>query len=122
MPSPHKVLIVEDEKALARALQLKLTAAGFIVAVALDGDEGLAQLAEQKFDVILLDLVMPKRDGFSMLQEMKAKNNKTPVIVSSNLSQQEDIDRAKNLGAVDFYVKSDTSLVEIIEKVKAYLV
>jgi len=115
-----KILIAEDEKAIARALDLKLQHEGFETKVASDGKEALNLLQAENFDLVILDLIMPQLDGFGVLAGMKEKNIKTPAIVASNLSQQEDIDRAKELGAVDFFIKSDTPILQIVEKLKKY--
>lgn len=113
--------MVEDEKPMARALELKLTSSGFSVTVSYNGQEALDLLKNNKFDLILLDLIMPIKDGFAVLQELKDSGSRIPVIVSSNLSQKEDFDRAKSLGAVDYFVKSDTSIVEVVNHVKKVL-
>ena len=81
-----KVLIVEDEKPLARALEF--THAGFETRTAHDGEDGLAVLEKEKFDLILCDLVMPKVDGFQVLQLLKDKKIRVPVIVLTNLDLQ----------------------------------
>ena len=119
MADTKKVLIVEDEKSLARALELKLISAGFEVKVAVDGREAVALAKAEPFDVILLDLIMPVLDGFGVLSQLKAMGNKAKVIVTSNLSQKEDIDKAKNLGACDYVVKSDMSLAQIVDIVNS---
>ncbi|MDP3973688.1 MAG: response regulator [Candidatus Daviesbacteria bacterium] len=116
-----KILIVEDEKALARVMSLKLNSAGYSTSVVFSGEESLAVLSKESFDLIILDLVMPKKDGFFVLSEISRQGIKTPVIVASNLSQKEDIEKAKKLGAVDYFIKSDVTLVEIVNKVKQHL-
>ena len=116
-----KILIVEDEKPMARALELKLTHHGFLVQTAGDGQEALTILAEKKFDLILLDLIMPKIDGFTVLKNIREQKNLTPVIVLSNLSQEEDTKRAKELGAKGFFIKSNTPIADIIGYVKEAL-
>ncbi|PIR93812.1 response regulator [Candidatus Falkowbacteria bacterium CG10_big_fil_rev_8_21_14_0_10_39_11] len=116
-----KILIVEDEKPMAKALELKLTSEGFEVEIAADGVKAIELLESGAFDLMLLDLVMPGLDGFGVLQQIKDKNIKTNVIVSSNLGQEEDFKRAKDLGAVDYLVKSDTTLAQIVEKIKTYI-
>ena len=118
--SKKKILVVEDEKAIVRSLTLKLAFSGFEVAVAYDGEEALNLLEKEKFDLILLDLMMPKVDGFTVLQKMREKGDKTPVIVASNLSQEEDIARAKAYGA-SYYTKSTTPLSQIVEHIKEAL-
>jgi Response regulators consisting of a CheY-like receiver domain and a winged-helix DNA-binding domain len=123
MPTKNskKLLIVEDERSIAKALQLKLTIAGFEVDTAGNGEEALALMKTKKFDLLLLDIMMPKMDGFSVMAEMKKNKNKTPIIILSNLSQEEDAKRAEELGAVDFFIKSNTPLAEIVDKVKKFL-
>ena len=116
-----KLLIAEDERSIAKALQLKLSISGFEVSLASNGEEALALMKEKKFDLLLLDIMMPKMDGFSVMEAMKKLKNKTPVIILSNLSQEDDAERAKALGAVDFFIKSNTPLTDIIEKVKKFL-
>jgi len=118
--SPKKILVAEDEKAIAKALELKLKHEGFSVKLALNGKEALDILSKEKFDLVLLDLMMPKLDGFGVLDGLKNIQNKTPVIVVSNLGQEEDKKRVKSLGAIDFLVKSDTPVAEIVNKIKKY--
>lgn len=117
----YKVLVVEDEKPMANALELKLNKSGFEAKAAYDGHQALVMLNDQKFDLILLDLMMPNVDGFAVLEEMKKKNITIPVIVSTNLSQASDIERAKSLGATDYFVKSDTPINGVIDHVKKAL-
>ncbi|MDP1689189.1 MAG: response regulator [bacterium] len=112
-----KILIAEDRKPMAKALAIKLERAGFNVQIAEDGEVALNFLKNDKFNIVLLDLVMPKIDGFTILAEMQARNIKTPVIVLSNLSQDEDERRAKELGAVDYFIKSDISINEVVKRV-----
>lgn len=110
------ILIVEDERPLAHALELKFTHEGYTVQIATDGQEALKAANEKDFDAILLDLIMPNLDGFAFLEQMEKK---TPVIILSNLGQDEDKDRAKDLGAVDYFVKSNTPITKIIERVQS---
>ena len=116
-----KILIVEDEKPTAKAFGLKLGRAGFESEVASDGVDALEILAKKNFDLILLDLVMPRMDGFEFLAELKNRNIKIPVIVTTSLSQGEDAKRARDLGAIDYFVKSDTPIANIVEHVKKVL-
>lgn len=116
-----KVLIAEDEKPMAKALQLKLSHSGFLPTIASNGEEAMELIIKEKFDIILLDIMMPKRDGFSIMLEMKTKKIKTPVVVLSNLSQEDDAKKAKELGAVAFFIKSNTPLLGIIENIKKIL-
>jgi len=116
-----KVLVADDEKPLSKALQLKLEREGFLVSVANDGSEAIGFLEKDSFDILLLDLMMPKVDGFAVLQFMKDKKIKSPVIVLTNLSQEVDAARAKELGAVGCFVKSDTPITDVISQVKKIL-
>lgn len=116
-----KILIGEDEKPMAKALELKLNNSGFEAKAVHNGKEVVAEMTKQKYDLLLLDLIMPQLDGFGVLKELKAKKNKTPIIITSNLSQSEDEKKTRELGAVGFFVKSDTPLVKIVEEIKKIL-
>lgn len=116
-----KVLIAEDDKPIARALELKLKNSGFEVQVTENGQEAMDKVENESFDIVLLDLMMPLKDGFTFLEERKEKGIKTPVIILSNLSQEADISKTKELGAADYFVKSNTPLVTIVEKIKNIL-
>ncbi len=113
-----KILIAEDEKPMANALNLKLQSVGFETYVVYDGEAALTALTQSKYDLLLLDLVMPKKDGFYVLAQLKKSDIATPVIVMSNLGQEEDKKRAKDLGALDYLIKSDTTLAAIVERIK----
>lgn len=119
MADVKRVLIVEDERPLAHALELKLQKEGFQVSVARNGQEALDLLGQDPFDVMLLDLMMPTLDGFQVLQQLKQKEQKPVALVLSNLSQHEDEERVLALGARKFFIKSDTPLSTIVEEVKA---
>ena len=103
---------------MAKALELKLSHAGYEIVIALNGQEALDQMAASKFDLVLLDLMMPMLDGFGVLTQLKEKGDTTPIVVLTNLNQQEDIQKAKDLGAIDFFIKSDTPLAEVIGHVE----
>ncbi len=115
-----KILIVEDEKALATVLNLKLKNAGFDAVVMYNGDDALQAIKEGGYDLVLVDIMMPKRDGFSVLEELKKIGNTTPIFVMSNLGQKEDVEHVKSLGAKDYIIKAETSPAEILEKVNAF--
>jgi DNA-binding response OmpR family regulator len=116
-----KILIVEDERPLAHALEVKMQHEGFETAVATTGNEGLKEATSGKYDMILLDLILPEVDGFTILQEMKSKKTKAVVIVLSNLGQDEDRKKAEELGAKNYLVKSNAPLADIVKAVKAIL-
>jgi DNA-binding response OmpR family regulator len=119
--TPKKVLIVEDERLIAKPLAMKLQFSGFEVKNAYDGEEALTMMKEEKFDVILLDLMMPRVDGFDVLRELKKRGDTTPVIVATNLNQEADVSKVLELGVTNYYVKSDTTLDEIVENIKRAL-
>lgn len=119
----RRILIIEDEELLVQALMDSFSQEGYSVDVAFDGDEGMAHIKKTKPDLILLDLLMPKRDGFYVLEHVK-KNPELkmiPVVVLSNLGGDEEIKKALSLGADDYFVKSQHPIQEILEKVKDYL-
>lgn len=117
------VLVVEDDKFLRELLVKKLTKEGFQVEAALDGETGVALLGQKTPDIILLDLLLPKMDGFEVLTRVRqdAKTKATPVIIFSNLGEKADIDKAMSLGATDFMVKANFTLDEIVTKMQGVL-
>lgn len=116
-----RILLVEDEKPIAHALELKLQKNGYEPTVVSNGEEAVSALEAGSYDLILLDLVMPKLDGFGLLEKIAEMKKLIPVIILSNLGQQEDIEKAKNLGAKDFFIKSDTQLSEIVAYIQKLL-
>src|SRR5258706_12658817 len=115
-----KIVIADDEQFIALAYQDGLTRAGYQVFVANNGVQTLEQVKAHNPDLVLLDLIMPKKDGFAVLKEMKAAPEMAniPVLILSNLSQATDAEETKKLGAVDFIVKSDVWLQELIDRIK----
>ena len=105
---------------MAKALALKFEHNGFSVTNAGDGKEALTILEKETFDVILLDLIMPMMDGFKVMEALKERKIKTPVFILTNLSQDEDKKRLAELGAHDFFVKSDIPIADIVKKVKTF--
>lgn len=114
-----KILITDDDYFLNSLYQTKFTKKGFEVKVATNGKETLQLLQHFTPDVILLDLMMPQQDGFITLTQIREqeKFRHTPIIVASNLGQDEDINKALTLGADDYITKSDTAIDTIINKV-----
>jgi DNA-binding response OmpR family regulator len=124
MVSQKTILIAEDDDFLAKAYRIKLTNLGYKVVIVGNGEEVLSYLKENPPpNLIILDLIMPEKDGFETLAELKKeeKFKKIPVVIVSNLSQEEDIKKAKDLGALDFLVKSSFSLSEIVQKIEGFL-
>lgn len=114
-----KILIVEDDIMLNKIYQTKLTLLGYQVLAAYDGDEGLLMMGIHQPHLVLLDLMLPKRNGFEVLEAAKqdAKISHIPVIILSNLGQETDIHRGMELGAVDFLVKSNIKLEAVVDKI-----
>lgn len=117
-----KILIVEDDKFLKTLLEKNLQKENFEIITAEDGELALEKIINEKPDLILLDIILPKRSGFSVLEEINKDENlkKIPVIIISNLGQQEDIEKGKKLGAKEFLIKASLSLEELVKKVKEF--
>ncbi|MBI2099387.1 response regulator [Candidatus Uhrbacteria bacterium] len=115
-----KLLIVEDEEVLARVLKEKFERENFEVDVASDGEEAMTNISKFVPDVVLLDLILPKKHGLEVLADLKADEEfkKIPVIVLTNLDTDEDIKKALALGADDYFVKVQHPIDEVVEKVK----
>ncbi|MCK9393955.1 MAG: response regulator [Candidatus Paceibacterota bacterium] len=118
MAKNKKILVAEDEKPLAKALEIKLSKEGYDVFIATNGEEAISMLSSQDFDILILDLIMPKKDGFVVLEYLKDQNKKIKTIVLSNLAQEEDFKKAKGLGAKSYFVKSNTPIVELVNYIK----
>ena len=121
MTVTKKVMIAEDDKFLSNAYKVKLTKEGFDICMAADGIEVFEKLEDFRPDVILLDLIMPRKDGFTVLEELKKNPNyrDIPVVIASNLGQKEDLDRGLALGAKDYVIKSEMSLEDLVKKIKS---
>lgn len=118
-----KIVIAEDDKYISIAYKDGLGRAGFEVITALDGQSAIDQIKSQAPDLVLLDLIMPVKNGFEVLTEISADKilKKIPVIILSNLGQNTDISKGKELGAVDYLIKSDFSMKDVIEKIESHL-
>ena len=118
-----KILIAEDEEVLLNVLKDRFEAEGWEVTTARDGEEAVESIKKIRPDLVLLDLLMPKKDGFEVLKEIRGDPEfKTlPIIVVlSNLGSDEDIKKALALGANDYFVKTQHPMSEIVEKAKKY--
>ncbi|MAF14169.1 MAG: response regulator [Parcubacteria group bacterium] len=117
-----KILIIEDDKSLVRIIEEALDIDKFKVVLALSADEGLDKAFLEKPDLIVLDIMLPGQSGFNCLKKLK-ENKKTkniPVIILSNLGQDEEIRQGQKLGAIDYLVKADFTIDEIINKIVKY--
>lgn len=114
------ILLVEDDKLLRDLLSKKIEKAGYKIECASDGLEGLEALKKNIPDLVLLDIIMPRKSGFEVIQEMKKDDNlkDIPIVIVSNSGQPVEIDRAKELGVKDWIVKTEFDLDEVIEKIK----
>src|SRR3989344_2845914 len=118
-PSKGRVLYIEDEAFFGGEISKKLTEAGYEAALAKDGDEGLSRLRREKFDLVLLDILLPRVDGYDVLRQMKEDRamSALPVIVFSNLGSQEDRVKAEGLGAALFLVKALTNPSDVVHSI-----
>ena len=123
MTDIKKVMIVEDDEYISKVYEIKFAKEGIAISIARDGEEAVKKITDEVPDLILLDLMIPKKDGFAVLEEIKKKPKlaKIPVIVLSNLGQAADIERVKKLGAKEFLVKVDHPIQDVINKVHGYL-
>ena len=118
-----KLLLAEDDKFISRAYVDELTRAGIDVVLASDGEEAIKKIAEEKPDIILMDVIMPEKNGFEVLEHIKQVDElkDIPVIILSNLGQDSDIKKGRELGAIDYLIKSNFSIKEVVEKIKGIL-
>jgi len=116
-------LIIEDDKFLRELIVRKLNKEDFEVSEAVDGEEGIKKIIEEKPDLILLDLILPGIDGFEVLARMKKESSLSsiPVIILSNLGQKDDVEKGLKMGAIDYLIKAHFTPGEIIEKIKVAL-
>lgn len=118
-----RVAIIEDNRDIREMYSFKLKAGGFEVLEGEDGEAGLELIRKEKPDLVLLDIMLPKKDGFDILREINAPDSGIkglPVIVISNLSNREDFFEAKKLGAIDFLVKSECIPADVLKKVRSF--
>lgn len=118
-----KILIIEDNNFLLSLIAEKFVHLGFETEIALDGKTGLDKILNNKYDLVLLDLILPKMDGFKVLEEVKKNESlkNLPIIVSSNLYDKNDIDKTISLGASDYIIKAYNSPENIVDRVKTFL-
>ena len=118
-----KIVLVEDDEILSKVLYIELGDSGFEVMQAFDGEAGLELVRSQKPDLVLLDLILPKKHGFEVLAELKKSPDTSgiPILILTMLGSDEDIKKGLQLGADDYIVKSQHAVAEIVEKVKTFL-
>ncbi len=116
----NKILITEDDPFLVKIMHNRLVEEGFEVDTANDGDEAIEKVKDCGYCLMMLDLIMPNKNGFEVLQYMNEHNCKIPVLVFTNLSQEEDKEEVMNLGAKGYYVKSDIAIDELVKVIKDF--
>lgn len=123
MADAKKILLAEDDEFLSSLIKNRLEREHFNVKVAMTGDAVVGMVKEFQPDLVLLDIIMPGKLGFEILEEMQKdpKLNKLPFMVMSNLGQDSDIARAKELGAVDYFVKARIMIDDLIGRIAAFL-
>jgi len=119
----RRILVAEDDRFLRKAAEMALKRQGYTVLTAADGEEALRAAQSELPDLILLDLIMPKVNGFDVLQALKkeAPTAKIPVIVMSNLGQDRDVQQAMDAGAAAYFIKTDLSLHALVLRVEETL-
>lgn len=118
-----KILIIEDDPLIVKIYSTRLKADGHEVYTAENGEEGWRQAIEHNPDLIVLDVMMPRMDGFGVLEKVKAYDRlkNIPILMYSNLSNEDEMVRAKTMGATEFLVKANLSPTQMIAKIKEYL-
>lgn len=122
-PAKKKILVIEDEHPLSAILEERLLDEGYTVVIAIHGEEGWQKTKTEEPDLVILDIILPRLDGFVYLRRLRDHKtlHLTPVIILSNLGQDEDVKQGKELGAVDYMVKSNHSLDTIIKRINYHL-
>ncbi|GAI20713.1 unnamed protein product [marine sediment metagenome] len=117
-----KIALIEDDEILSKVIYEELRDADFDVMQAFDGEEGLKLVRSKKPDLVLLDIILPKKDGFEVLEELKKSpdTRNIPVIILTMIGKDEDIKKGLQLGANDYIVKSQHAIAEIVEKIKDF--
>jgi len=121
--NPPRILVVDDNPTNLEVLRVRLNSQGYEVVTAVDGEDALVRTRELEPDLVLLDVMMPKLDGFEVLSALKQDDATAhiPVLVLSNLGQERDVAQAKALGALAFLVKANLSLQDLVDRVDAAL-
>lgn len=118
-----KILIIEDDEAISSMYKTKLEADGFLILTAFNGANGFELAKKEKPDIIMLDVILPQLDGFSVLEKLKNndKIKKIPVVMLTNLSTEEDIAKGEKLGAIDYLVKASLTPAQVSNKIQKHL-
>lgn len=118
-----RILIIEDDPSISSALEMKITGSGYQAIIANDGEEGLDKALTERPDLILLDIILPKLDGMSVLEKLRADEwgKNVPVVVLSNLGTGNELQKSKDHGVKEFLIKTEWTLDDVIRKIKENL-
>jgi CheY-like chemotaxis protein len=118
--APKKVMLIEDDRFLSSLIKARLEKDGITIAQAFDGEDAIKRLPEERPDLVILDLIMPKTNGFEVLKSISLMPGleRTPVVIVSNLAQDSDIEKAQQLGAKAYFVKVKISIDDLIGKIE----
>lgn len=118
-----KVLLIEDDTFLSSLLKNRLSREGLNIIHARDGQEAIDMLKTDTFNLVLLDIILPKKSGFEVLESIRqdAQLQNAPVIIISNLGQPEDIQKGQDLGAVEYFIKAKTSIDDLVQNILSFL-
>lgn len=118
-----RILLCEDDEFIRKSYAARLKAEGYEPILAINGEEASQKIVSEKPDLVLLDIMMPVKDGFTVLKEAKENGEikDIPIVVFSNLGQETDIQEAMSLGAVDYLTKSNLTMKEMIAKIEEHL-
>ena len=121
--NPKKILLIEDDPFLSSLLKNRFSQAHVEVLHAHDGEEALAMLKTNTPDLVLLDLILPKKSGFEVMQAIRQDPQfpNVPIIITSNLGQSEDMEKTKELGATEYFVKAKTSIEDLVSNITSIL-
>lgn len=118
-----RILLIEDEEMLSSMYKTKFEKEGFDVDLASDGEDGIDKSQSNEYDIFLIDIILPKLNGFAVLKSIRGikKYKDTPVLMLTNLGQDEDVKKGKSLGASDYLVKANFTPSQILEKINSLL-
>lgn len=121
MEGTKKVMLIEDDRFLSSLIKARLEKDGIAVAQSFDGEDAIKHLPDERPDLVILDLIMPKVNGFDVLKAISLMPGleRTPVVIVSNLAQDSDIEKARQLGAKEYFIKVKISIDDLIEKIEA---
>ena len=118
-----RILIVEDEEFLIDAYLMKLKSDAFSVEIARDGEEAVAKIDASEYDLYILDLILPKKNGLEVLKHIRGKDGlkSKPVVIASNIDKRETLEEALKVGATDYFIKSEINLADLQKKIESHL-